>query len=113
MTTSINDELWSALGDPTRRRLVDLLLTEGPGTATSLSGRVPVTRQAVAKHLRVLERAALVAPYKEGREVRYVLNEAQLIHAAGQLASVGASWDLRLQRIKAIAESIQAVRPMS
>ena len=107
MTRTIDDELWAALGDPTRRRLLDLLLADGSGTATSLSGRLPVTRQAVAKHLGVLERAELVAPRKEGREVRFVVNEAQFARAVAQLASVGAAWDARLRRIKAIAESMK------
>ncbi len=48
---AIDDDLWSAVGDPTRRRMLDLLLNEGGGTATTLSGQLPVTRQAVAKHL--------------------------------------------------------------
>ncbi|TYK51237.1 ArsR/SmtB family transcription factor [Actinomadura decatromicini] len=111
MTSTIDDELWAAIGDPTRRRLLDVLLADGSGTATSLSGHLPVTRQAVAKHLGVLERAELVVPRKEGREVRYVVNEAQFARAVEQLASVGAAWDARLRRIKTIAESIQALRP--
>lgn len=110
MTPAIDDELWAAIGDPTRRRLLDRLLADGSGTATSLSGHLPVTRQAVAKHLGVLERAELVVPRKDGREVRYVVNEAQFSRAVEQLASVGAAWDARLRRIKAIAESIQARR---
>jgi len=110
MSASIDDELWAALGDPTRRRLLDLLLADGHGTATSLSDRMPVTRQAVAKHLVVLERAELVVARKEGREVRYVVNEAQFARAVRQLATVGAAWDARLRRIKKIAESIQALR---
>jgi predicted transcriptional regulator len=110
VTPTIDDELWAALGDPTRRRLLDLLLVDGSGTATTLSGRMPVTRQAVAKHLAVLERAELVEPRKAGREVRYVVNEAQFARAVAQLASVGAAWDARLRRIKSIAESIQALR---
>lgn len=112
MTAPIDDELWAALGDPTRRRLVDLLLAEGSGTATSLSARMPVTRQAVAKHLGVLERAELVVPHKDGREVRYAVNETRFARAVAQLASVGAAWDARLRRIKTIAESIQAMRKM-
>lgn len=99
----VDDELWAAVGDPSRRRLLDLLLADGSGTATSLSSRMPVTRQAVAKHLGVLERAELVVPRKDGREVRYVVNEAQFARAVGQLASVGAAWDARLHRIKAIS----------
>ena len=112
MNPAVDDDLWAALGDPTRRRVLDLLLTEGSSTATSLSGRLPVTRQAIAKHLVVLERAKLVLPRRDGREVRYVVNEAQFARAIEQLASVGAAWDMRLRRIKAIAESIQETRPM-
>ncbi|MFD2348297.1 SRPBCC domain-containing protein [Nonomuraea ferruginea] len=57
MTAAVDDDLWSAVGDPTRRRMLDLLLADGSGTATSLSERLPVTRQAIAKHLVVLDRA--------------------------------------------------------
>jgi len=70
-STTVDDDLWSAIGDPTRRQLVDLLLAEGGGTATTLSGRLPVTRQAVAKHLGVLDRAGLVHATPSGRERRY------------------------------------------
>jgi len=108
MTRSVDDELWAALRDPTRRRLLDLLRADGSGTATSLSGRMPVTRQAVAKHLGVLERAELVVPRRDGREVRYVVNEAQFARAVAQLADVGAAWDARLRRIKTIAESLRS-----
>jgi len=110
MSATIDDELWAALGDPTRRRLLDLLLADGHGTATSLSDLMPVTRQAVAKHLAVLERAELVVARREGRELRYLVNEAQFARAVRQLATVGAAWDARLRRIKKIAESIQAMR---
>lgn len=51
MSAAVDDELWSAIGDPIRRRLLDLLLAEGFGTPTSLSDRLPITRQAVTKHL--------------------------------------------------------------
>ncbi len=105
--SAVDDDLWSAVGDPTRRRLLDLLLAEGHGTATSLSDRLPVTRQAVAKHLGVLDRAGLVHGTLAGRERRYEVDEAQLARAVGQLASVGATWDARLRRIKGIAEAIQ------
>lgn len=60
MTAKINDDLWSAIGDPTPRRLLDMLLVTGEGTATSLSEQRRVTRQAVAKHLGVLDRVGLV-----------------------------------------------------
>src|ERR1700678_2052326 len=107
---AVDDDLWSAIGDPTRRRMLDLLLTAGPGTATSLSEQLPVTRQAVAKHLLVLDQAAPVHGATAGRERRYQVDQAQLPRAVAQLASVGASWDARLQRIKRIAEAIQRER---
>ena len=107
MSVAVDDELWSAIGDPTRRRMLDLLLAEGVGTATTLSERLPVTRQAVSKHLVVLDRAGLVHVTPAGRERRYQADEAQLARAAAQLAHVGATWDARLRRIKRIAEAIQ------
>jgi DNA-binding transcriptional ArsR family regulator len=103
----VDDDLWSAIGDPTRRRLLDLLLTEGGGTATGLSARLPVTRQAVAKHLGVLDRAGLVHATPAGRERRYQVDDAQLARAVAQLAAVGSAWDARLRRIRRIAETIQ------
>ncbi|WP_238163026.1 ArsR/SmtB family transcription factor [Kribbella capetownensis] len=103
----IDDGLWSAVGDPTRRRMLDLLLANGGGTATGLSDQLPVTRQAVAKHLAVLERVGLVHAKPAGRERRYTVDESQLARAIAQLTSVSDAWDRRLQRIKRIAESIQ------
>ena len=103
----VDDGLWSAIGDPTRRRMLDLLLVRGDGTATTLSQQMPVTRQAVAKHLGVLDRAGLVRATPAGREKRYRVDEAQLARAVAQLTSVGTAWDARLQRIKRIAEAIQ------
>ena len=93
VTVLIDDDLWSAIGDPTRRRLLDLLLVDGAGTATSLSERLPVTRQAVSKHLAVLDRVGLVHVTPQGREMRYQVDEAQLARAVAQLSEVGATWD--------------------
>lgn len=107
MSVAVDDELWSAVGDPTRRRMLDLLLGGGSGTATSLSERLPVTRQAVAKHLVVLDRAGLVHGTVAGRERQFRVDEAQLARAVTQLAGVGAAWDSRLQRIRRIAERIR------
>lgn len=103
----VDDELWSAIGDPTRRRMLDLLLSDGMGTATSLGQQLPVTRQAVAKHLAVLDRAGLVRSTSAGRERRYRVDEVQFTRAVAQLSAVGSAWDARLQRIKRIAETIQ------
>ena len=107
MTTVVDDDLWSAVGDPTRRRMLDLLLADGIGTATSLSEQLPVTRQAVAKHLAVLDRAGLVRGSPIGREHRYQVDDVQLARAAEQLATVGSSWDGRLRRIARIAEELE------
>lgn len=107
MSEVIDETLWSAVGDSTRRQIVDQLLADGGGTATRLSDHLPVTRQAVAKHLAVLERAGLVRSAPSGRERRYEVDGVQLGRAVAQLASVGKAWDARLNRIKRIAEAIQ------
>ncbi|MFI5930545.1 ArsR/SmtB family transcription factor [Actinoplanes sp. NPDC051494] len=107
MSVAVDDALWSAVGDPIRRRMLDLLLGDGGGTATGLSERLPVTRQAVAKHLVVLERVGLVHAVAAGRERRFRVDEAQLARAVAQLAGVGAAWDARLRRIRDIAEAIE------
>ncbi|WP_280383912.1 ArsR/SmtB family transcription factor [Nocardia wallacei] len=109
MNSTVDDDLWSAIGDPTRRRMLDLLLSDGGGTATSISGRLPVTRQAVARHLGVLDRVGLVHSTASGRERRYQVDEAQLARAVAQLDAVGSAWDARLRRIKRIAEAIQHI----
>lgn len=111
MTAVIDDELWSAVGDPTRRRMLDLLLADGQGTATSLSEQLPITRQAVAKHLAVLDRVGLVHGEASGRERHFWVDDAQLARAAQQLASVGSTWDGRLRRIARIAERIEREKP--
>jgi DNA-binding transcriptional ArsR family regulator len=87
--------------------MLDLLLADGAGSATSLGQRLPVTRQAVAKHLGVLDRVGLVRAVPVGREKRYRVDEAQLARAVAQLSSVGSAWDARLNRIMGIAEAIQ------
>jgi DNA-binding transcriptional ArsR family regulator len=107
MSVAVDDDLWSAIGDPTRRRLIDLLLSDGQGTATSLSERLPVTRQAVAKHLGVLDQAGLVHGATAGREKVYRVDQEQLARAVGHLMDVGTAWDGRLGRIRRIAERIQ------
>lgn len=110
MTTTVDDRLWSAIGDPTRRRVIDVLLAEGSDTATSLSEQLPITRQAVSKHLAVLDRVGLVHAQPAGRERHYQVDEAQLARAVAQLREVGSTWDARLRRIKEIAEAIERNR---
>ena len=112
MTAAVEeiDELWSAIGDPTRRRVLDLILDRGEATATAVAGELPVTRQAVAKHLLVLDRAGLVEARREGREVLYVVRPQRLDDAARSIASVAAQWDARLVAIKRIAEAAARAR---
>lgn len=100
------DELWSAIADPTRRRVLDVLLDRGEATATIVAGELPVTRQAVAKHLAVLNRVGLVEGTRRGREVRYTIRPKRLDAATRSLAHVAADWDARLSAIKHIAEAV-------
>lgn len=99
------DDLWSAVADPTRRRMLDVLLDRGEATATVLAGELPVTRQAVAKQLAVLDRAGLVEGRRRGREVRYAIRPQRLDVATRSMAQVAAEWDARLSAIKRIAEA--------
>lgn len=100
-----NERLWSALGEPTRLRLLDLLLEREDVTASALASRLPISRQAVAKHLAVLERAGLVQGRRTGREVRFAVRLDRLEQAQRQMAQVAARWDRRLGSIKQIAEA--------
>jgi DNA-binding transcriptional ArsR family regulator len=106
VSVAVVDELWSAVADPTRLRLLDALLVHGEATATTLARDAPVTRQAVAKHLAVLDRAGLVEGHRRGREVRYAVRPVGLDTATRSLADVAAAWDRRLAGIKRIAEQL-------
>ena len=103
-----DDALWAAIADPTRRRVLDALLERREATTTALAEGLPVTRQAVAKHLVVLNRVGLVEGRRRGREVRYAVRPEQLDAASEAMARVAAQWDRRLARIKQLAESAQA-----
>jgi len=108
MTGPADDELWSAIGDPSRRQVIDLLVTNGEVSASWLAGRVPFSRQAVSKHLVVLEEAGLVRHRKQGREVLYQIEADRLDQAARALAGHAAQWDRRLAAIKRLAETAHA-----
>jgi DNA-binding transcriptional ArsR family regulator len=103
-----DDALWSAVADPTRRRVLDALLEQGEASTTMLALGLPVTRQAVAKHLAVLNGVGLIAGRRRGREVRYTVRPERLDDAAEAMAQVAAQWDRRLARIKRLAEAVQA-----
>ena len=105
--TKGDDELWSAIADPSRRRVLDLLVQQGAASASTLSGLVPFTRQAVMKHLAVLEHAGLVTRSRQGREVRFSVHPERLDHAAQVMKQLAGEWDRRLESIKRIAEAAQ------
>ena len=87
--------VFGALADPTRRRLLSAI-AEQPATATELAGDLPISRQAVVKHLSALADAGLLERERAGREVRYRVTPAPLSDAVSWIAEVGAQWDARL-----------------
>ena len=97
------DAVFAALADPTRRDVIGRLARE-PLSASALAGELPISRQAIAKHLAALDRAGLVASRRAGRELQYRLDPAPLGDAMAWMASVGARWDERLARLAARAE---------
>ncbi|GAA4958464.1 DNA-binding transcriptional ArsR family regulator [Nonomuraea thailandensis] len=101
------DSVLAALADPTRRRLLALLAADGEATATTLAERLPVSRQAVVKHLTVLDAAGLVSGARVGREVRYAVRPAALDTTARWMFALAAEWDLRLAMIKRLAEAAE------
>ena len=105
MTAQSDDELWSAIGDPSRRRVLDLLVSNGEVSASWLAGRVPFSRQMVSKHLVVLEEAGLISRRKQGREVLYQIEASRLDEATRTMTDLAAQWDLRLAAIKRLAEA--------
>jgi DNA-binding transcriptional ArsR family regulator len=105
--------LVAAVTEPTRRQMLDLLLEHGESTATSLADSLPITRQAVSKHLAVLTRVGLVEGEKSGREMRYRLNVEHLDRATKSLGELAEAWDQRLLRIKRIAEAARPKQPKS
>ena len=98
------EELLEAVADTSRRMVLDLLLTRGETTATQLAEELPFTRQAVTKHLAVLDRVGLVEGTRHGREVRYSVKPEHVDRAAKAMAKVAARWDARLDKIKRLAE---------
>ena len=94
---------FAALADPTRRQLISWLAAR-PASATELAERLPISRQAVAKHLVLLGDAGLIARERHGREVRYRLEAAQLAAVSKWVADVSARWESHLGRLKRYLE---------
>lgn len=98
------DRLFGVLADPTRRRIVETLVHDGPRTATELAGDFTISRQAIVKHLQVLEGAGLVSHQKLGREVLYALETERLDDARVFLEGISAGWDRALERLRTLVE---------
>ena len=96
--------IFDALGDPTRRHIVESLSRQ-EASATQLASDLPVTRQAVAKHLSTLREAGLVDSRRQGRETLYHLNPDPLDAAAAWIVRVGGEWDERLERLRELVRS--------
>jgi len=101
LTIATPDAVFTALADPTRRQVLGLLAERGPTSATVLGHALPVSRQAVVKHLAVLRTAGLVGAQRQGQEVRYELVPAALTEASEWIAHLSARWDARLARLGA------------
>jgi DNA-binding transcriptional ArsR family regulator len=102
--TARADAVFAALADPTRRLLVERMAGEPAVTASGLAAGLPISRQAVSKHLAALARANLVRSRRVGRETRYSLDAAPLSEAARWIARVGAEWDGRIAELERILE---------
>ena len=92
--------VFHALADPTRRHVVERLAERGSVTATEVASDLPISRQAVAKHLAALADAGLVEARREGRETRYRLEAEPLAGAMSWMAGVGGRWDERLAALR-------------
>jgi DNA-binding transcriptional ArsR family regulator len=98
--TDPTGRVFDALADANRRYVLEALAERETATATELAAELPVTRQAVAKHLAALNEAGLVESRREGRETRYELTPAPLGAAMDWMAGVGADWDARLAALR-------------
>jgi DNA-binding transcriptional ArsR family regulator len=92
--------VFGALSDPTRRALLEAIASQPAATATELAAELPISRQAVAKHLTALADAGLIEHQRSGREVHYRVTPAPLSDAVSWMAEVGGQWDERLGRLK-------------
>jgi DNA-binding transcriptional ArsR family regulator len=106
---AIAEQVFTALADPTRRAILAELAATGPATATDLASRLPITRQAIAKHLLLLAEAGLVtAEPGERRRVRYRLRSAPMQVAQQFLAALSRDWD---DRLGALTDHLDQGRP--
>ncbi|WP_437383488.1 ArsR/SmtB family transcription factor [Plantibacter flavus] len=105
MTSETMIPVFAALGDETRWSILEAL-GAGDASASTLAERLPITRQAIAKHLGILEAVGLVESLRVGRELRFRVIGTQLTETAKRLDAIGSEWERRLAAIKRIAESL-------
>ncbi len=109
---AVAEEVFTALADPSRRAILAALAVGGPATATDLATRLPITRQAIAKHLALLADAGLVAAEPgERRRVRYRLRSAPMQVAQQFLAAMARDWDSQLESLQDHLNAAMAVQP--
>ena len=94
----------AALADPTRQQILELLSERGPQSASALATPLPITRQAIAKHLRILTDAGLVQPDRDGREVRFGIVAGGAANAASWLAAAADRWQQRVDRLHRVVD---------
>jgi DNA-binding transcriptional ArsR family regulator len=111
MSHEPTDAVFAALADPTRRSILRAVAERGPVTATALSAELPISRQAVAKHLGLLRHAGLVVADRAGRETRFVAVGAPLEGLGAWAEQTGRRWDDRLARLRDRLRDEQAARP--
>ena len=103
-TVEPDDAVFAALADGTRRAILRAVSERGPLTATALAAELPVSRQAVAKHLTLLREAGLVSSDRAGRETRFTARPAPLRDLAEWAATTGRRWDDRLDRLRTLTK---------
>ena len=101
----MDESVFTALADPTRRSLLANLVEHSPRTATQLAEEYPITRQGILKHLGVLEDAGLVAVQKKGKEKLYTFAQEPLTELEQWIQEISAKWDERLLRLKSFIEN--------
>ena len=109
---AVAEEVFTALADPSRRAILAALAAGGPATATDLATRLPITRQAIAKHMALLAEAGLVsAEPGERRRVRYRLRSAPMQVAQQFLAALARDWDSQLESLQDHLDAAAAAQP--
>jgi DNA-binding transcriptional ArsR family regulator len=109
---AVAEEVFTALADPSRRQILAALAASGPATATDLATRLPISRQAIAKHLALLAGAGLVASEAgERRRVRYRLRSAPMQVAQQFLAALARDWDRRLDALQNHLDTVAPIQP--